>query len=175
MGIEQILYGDERAEDVRKDRSVFAAALDARKSLLWVKTTTGGFHPAGTDPATKLPIYDASTFVTSVSLAAGIYYQSGSEWIKDPKILVSGGCDVPEPDFSGAFIPGIDSIGEPLLAELTGISLHYAREIKKLGPVGSVVELDKKAADAGIGTKGMTAAILLVANAVVKSKLKWGK
>ena len=174
--VEAILYGKERAADVRADRSLFAADLAQRPAVIWLSTTTGGFHPASTQmvPNTNNPIYDATTFVTSVSLTAGMYYPKGADWVKDPTPLASGGAGVPEPVFTGTYIPGINSLGEGQLKDRAGISLHYAREICKLQPFYSAVELSNKAVAAGKDTEGMTDAIQALALAVIQNKLKWG-
>jgi hypothetical protein len=177
--VERIFYGEDRAEEVRAARSLFKR-LQARRAVLWLRTTTGGFHPASAeiDPATARPIYDASTFVTSVSLQGGIYYPRDGQWVKDPTARASASSPVPRPDFSGTYVPAVSSIGEPLLARIAGIGTHFAREIVARGPFTSASNFDSRMRAGRAGedvavTSELRAAMNAVKAAVIAGRLKW--
>lgn len=168
--IKKTIYGDIESSGTGPDHSVFAADIAKRKTVLWLRTASDGFYPAQTDPQ-----YDSSTFAISVSMTAGIYFQNAKEWVKSPNPLVSHTVDLPPPDFSDEYVPGIDSIGEGPLSKKAGISLFYGREIKKFDHFENAIELSQRAVAAGAVSKGMTLAIQSVVAAVRKGKLKWGK
>jgi hypothetical protein len=175
--VEKILYGDVSAKDVRGAASLWKS-LKARKGVVWVKTSTSGFWPAENDPLTAAPLYDASTFVKSVSLSAGMCFPVDGAWKKDPGVLASGGGGVSKPDFSGTYIPNINSIGGPTLAKLAGISEHFAREIARNGPFTSKTAFDAQMRQSRKGesvaiTPELRAAIAAVIAAVDAKKLKW--
>jgi hypothetical protein len=175
--VEKILYGDADVKAVRGAASLWKS-LKARKGVVWVTTSTGGFWPAETDTVTGTLLYDATTFVKSVNLKGGLCFPADGAWKKDPGVLASGGGPVSKPDFSGTYVPIISEIGEPTLAKIAGISVHFAREVAANRPFTSKTNFDQKMRTNRKGesiaiTPELRAAINAVIAAVDAGKLKW--
>lgn len=177
--IESTFYGDASAADVRGASRLFKR-LTSRQVVLWLRTSSGGFHPASSelDPTTRAPIYDARTFVTSVSFQCGLYYPNGERWVKDPTTRVTASVNIPRPDFSGTYVPAINTLGERTLAELAGISLAYAREIVSRKPFSGVADFRSKlragrTADGVEFTTDFQQAMTAVIGAVNSGIIRW--
>ncbi len=177
--VERIFYGEDSSANVRAAASLWKR-LQAKRTVLWVETTTGGFWSASTelDPLTNKPIHDDSTYVTSVALSAGIYFPKDGVWTKDTRVMAQGGASVPKPDFSGTYIPSISGSGRPLIAKLAGIGEHFAREIVDRGPHSSLTNFVKNMKTGRHGenitvTPELNAAMAAVIAAVAAKKLKW--
>lgn len=122
--VERILYGDERAADVRAKPQLLAG-LSNRRGLLWVETTTGGFHSA--EPATATsPAIPGNTFVSSVSIKFGQYDRNGTEWVKNAAVVGSYADSIEKPNFTGAYAPNLNQVGSTIISQRTGISAHFA-------------------------------------------------
>jgi hypothetical protein len=181
--IEQTLYADRSAADVRAARSLFAN-LRGRRAVIWLKTSAGGYWPAKNDPANGI-VYSANTFARSASFEGGLHIPRGTDWAKDPSPLIRASVPIPEPDFSASAIPNINSIGEPLIARTAGIGTNYAREIiaERGGtPAGnphtsiSNFKQRMRAARTSAGieiTSEFRAALAAVEGAAAAGRLKW--
>jgi len=125
--VERLVYGAENPRERKIRPSVFRQLN--RPTVVWVFTTTEGFHAAYTDPATAIQLYDAATFATSVRLKAGIYYFRSGAWAKDPTPQFERVTAVPPPSLVSTYRPNFNVVGRPIMIRQTGISGHLADEI----------------------------------------------
>jgi hypothetical protein len=126
--VEQILYGNTPASEVRAARSLFKR-LTQRNAVIWVETITQGFWPAYQDPSTSRQLYDGATFATSVTFKAGIHVPRNNDWSKDPTPVMQARVGIPQPNFTGTYRPCINDLGRPMIARLARIDENDAREI----------------------------------------------
>lgn len=139
--VERILYGDERAADVRAVPTLLAG-LNTRRGLLWVETTTAGYHPAVAATATS-PAVPANVFVSSIAMRFGRFTKSGSTWRRDSTPVGSFSSSIQAPNFTGAYVPNLNDVGSTTISQVSGIGMHYASEIVNVrnssGPFSSPV------------------------------------
>jgi hypothetical protein len=97
-----------------------------------VESRSNGFWSAfgEPDPVTgqQKQLYDATTFATSVSFTSGMHFLRGNDWARDPTTLIQARVAIPRPDFSGAYQPNINNVGEDIIARLAEIDANMARE-----------------------------------------------
>jgi hypothetical protein len=150
-----------------------------------VETTTLGFWPAYTDPANLRILYDATTFASRVSFKAGLHFPRNNDWARDPTPVVQAEVPVPRPDFSGAYQPNINEIGEPELARRAGIDPNFAREfvverggtpaVRPFpGPIEFATRMRQDRRRRGVAeTPAFLAAVNAVSHAVTQGQMRW--
>jgi hypothetical protein len=99
--------------------------------MVWVETTTGGFHPAV--PATPTsPAIPANSFASSVTLRFGSFTKSGTTWTRNAAPIATFSSPIAAPNFTGAYVPSINEVGSTTIDQITHIGMHYAGEIVRV-------------------------------------------
>lgn len=128
--VERVLYGDERAEDVRAVPTLLAG-LSNRRGMVWVETTTGGFHPAvAATPAS--PAIPANSFASSITLRFGSFTKSGNSWTRNAAPTATFSSPITAPNFTGAYVPSINDVGSTTIDQIAHIGMHFAGEIVRV-------------------------------------------
>lgn len=175
--VERKIYGARRAKDVKKAPALLVGLIK-NTSLLWLETTTGGFHSADSK---KTPAIPANSFVKSITLRFGKYDKKGMGWQRNATEEGSFTKKIPLPDFSGEYVPSINEAGAPTIEKVTKITDYFAREVVRIrgleGAFTGKKDFRDKMNNSRIGAiprdSFFAAAVNAVAKAITDGKLKF--